>query len=114
MNAAARLLLQYKDFECFSKKGSSTDHFLCDIYSASWQDEGNRLVFTITANRFLRNMVRAITATLLKVGSGRLSEDAFRDIIVMKKPAASGTSVPPCGLYHAMVEYPQHLFITKQ
>ena len=71
MNKAAALLLGEHDFECFSKVNTDVNHFLCDIKKAEWREEGQMLEFTITANRFLRGMVRSIVGTLLDVGSGK-------------------------------------------
>ena len=106
MNEAARILLEYDDFTSFSRLHTDVKTNLCKIYSAEWQQEKNRLVFTIRANRFLRNMVRAVVGTLLEVGKGKLSLENFREIIEVKDRGAAGASAPAHGLFLAEVEYP--------
>ncbi|PHN94108.1 tRNA pseudouridine(38-40) synthase TruA [Maribacter sp. 6B07] len=106
MNDAAELLLGKKDFECFSK--SNTDVFtnICDLREAQWKLENNTLVFTITADRFLRNMVRAIVGTLINVGLGKYSPDYVNTILKSKDRAMAGVSVPAKGLYLTSIVYP--------
>lgn len=106
MNEAARILLEYDNFTSFSRLHTDVKTNLCKIYSAEWQQEKNRLVFTIRANRFLRNMVRAVVGTLLEVGKGKLSLENFREIIEVKDRGAAGASAPAHGLFLAEVEYP--------
>ncbi|RIH64799.1 tRNA pseudouridine(38-40) synthase TruA [Mariniphaga sediminis] len=106
MNEAARILLEYDDFTSFSRLHTDVKTNLCKIYRAEWQQEKNRLVFTIRANRFLRNMVRAVVGTLLEVGKGKLSLENFREIIEVKDRGAAGASAPAHGLFLAEVEYP--------
>ncbi|WP_282112976.1 tRNA pseudouridine(38-40) synthase TruA [Maribacter stanieri] len=106
MNMAANLLLGKKDFECFSK--SNTDVFtnICDLQKAEWTLENNTFVFTITADRFLRNMVRAIVGTLLNVGLGKYSADYVNTILKSKDRTKAGVSVPAKGLYLTSIVYP--------
>ncbi|MEP2687791.1 tRNA pseudouridine(38-40) synthase TruA [Maribacter dokdonensis] len=106
MNDAAELLLGKKDFECFSK--SNTDVFtnICDLREAQWKLENNTLVFTITADRFLRNMVRAIVGTLINVGLGKYSPDYVNTILKSKDRTMAGVSVPAKGLYLTSIVYP--------
>ncbi len=111
MNEAAQLLLQFNDFECFSKSNTDVHTYLCEISEAAWQEKGVLLVFTITANRFLRNMVRAIVGTLLDVGSGKSTVDDVKAIINSKNRSKAGTSVPAKGLYLTKVIYPKSIFI---
>jgi tRNA pseudouridine38-40 synthase len=111
MNRAAALLCGEHDFECFSKVKTDVNHFLCNIKKASWKQEGNRLVFTITANRFLRGMVRAIVGTLLDVGTGKISVQDFQRIISSKDRKKAGANVDPHGLYLVQVKYPKSVFI---
>lgn len=106
MNQAAELLLEYEDFECFSKSNTDVHTHLCDIKEAYWQIQEDRLVFTITANRFLRNMVRAIVGTLLEVGSGKITIDDVKAVIESKDRTKAGPSVPAKGLYLMKVVYP--------
>ena len=105
MNEAAKVLLQYKDFESFSKVKTDVKTFNCTVMSAVWKLEGNQLIFYIKANRFLRNMVRAIVGTLLDVGLEKKSLDDFRNIIESKKRSEAGLSVPAKGLFLTEVNY---------
>lgn len=105
MNEAAKLLFDYTDFTSFSKVHTDTKTNNCKIMRAGWQFEGDFLVFTIQADRFLRNMVRAIVGTLLEVGKGKLEVDGFRKIIERKDRCAAGTSAPAEGLFLEDVEY---------
>ena len=106
MNIAANLLLGKKDFECFSK--SNTDVFtnICDLREAQWSIKENNLIFTITADRFLRNMVRAIVGTLINVGLGKYSSDYVNTILKSKDRTKAGVSVPAKGLYLTSIVYP--------
>ena len=109
MNHACHLLYQYEDFTSFSKRQSQTKTNLCDIYRAEWQQMGQMLIFTIQANRFLRNMVRAIVGTLLDVGQGRIDAEGFRKIIESSNRSMAGYSVPANGLFLTHVQYPDTL-----
>ncbi len=106
MNKAAGILLEYDDFECFSKSNTGVKTNLCKIKSATWNLIGDKLVFTITADRFLRNMVRAIVGTLLDVGLGKSSLEDVKTIIKSKDRSTAGASVPAKGLYLTKVLYP--------
>jgi tRNA pseudouridine38-40 synthase len=106
MNEAAQHLLQHTDFQCFSKVHTDVATFDCKIYQASWTQENQNLVFTITADRFLRNMVRAIVGTLINVGLHKTSLPEFEQIIRSKSRAEAGFSVPAHGLYLTKIEYP--------
>ncbi len=109
MNEAAGLLFEYNDFSCFSKSKTQVKTNNCIITYAEWTVEGPLLVFTITADRFLRNMVRAIVGTLLDVGLGKLSLDGFRAVIENKNRSKAGFSVPAQGLFLSKVVYPDIL-----
>ncbi|MBX2961475.1 MAG: tRNA pseudouridine(38-40) synthase TruA [Cyclobacteriaceae bacterium] len=111
MNKAAALLRGEHDFECFSKVKTDVNHFLCSVKRADWKKESNELVFTITANRFLRGMVRAIVGTLLDVGTGKISMQEFRSILHSKDRRKAGANVDPHGLYLMQVKYPKSIFI---
>lgn len=106
MNAAASLLLQQVDFACFNKTGGSQNGTHCIVSTAIWVRNGHQIVFTITANRFLRNMVRAIVGTLLEVGEGKLTVDQFREILASGDRSEAGASVPAHGLFLTKVVYP--------
>ncbi len=110
MNEAATLLLGTQDFESFSKVNTDVNHFICDIRTANWNQEGNDLVFTIAANRFLRGMVRAIVGTLVSVGSGSITPEDFSNIVKSRDRRKAGANVPPQGLYLVRVTYPESIF----
>ena len=110
MNDAAALLLQRTDFECFTKSNSEVNTYRCDVKVAKWEKQEDKLVFTITADRFLRNMVRAIVGTLLEVGSGKLSASQFKFVLKSKDRSEAGTSVPAKGLYLTKILYPDNTF----
>ena len=105
MNKVASVLLEYEDFECFSKVKTDVNTFNCTVTEAKWVLEGNALTFHISANRFLRNMVRAIVGTLLEVGYGKIGEEEFRKIIESKNRSKAGVSVPAKALFLTKVEY---------
>lgn len=105
MNEAAKLLLEYEDFQCFSKVKTNVYTYNCTIFEAFWKQNDNELIFTITANRFLRNMVRAIVGTLIDVGFGKISTEDFRKIIESKNRSNAGLSVPAKGLYLTNIKY---------
>jgi len=108
MVEAAAILPEYKDFTSFSKIPNDSKTNLCDILLAQWfADCNGELRFEITANRFLRNMVRAIVGTMIDIGLGKYPPADIRQIILEKNRAAAGTSVPPQGLYLAKIEYPE-------
>lgn len=110
MNKAAALLLTVKDFKAFSKAHTDVKTTLCDVTLAQWEVKGNVLVFTISANRFLRNMVRAVVGTLLEVGRGKLTIDGFTQIINSLERSEAGDSAPAEGLYLSKIIYPQSVF----
>ncbi|MGX5687592.1 tRNA pseudouridine(38-40) synthase TruA [Arcticibacter tournemirensis] len=106
MNEAAALLLHYTDFSCFSKSNTQVFTNNCKISRAEWVNTRDGLVFHISADRFLRNMVRAIVGTLMMVGKGLLKPADIHDIIESKNRSNAGSSVPACGLYLTEVKYP--------
>lgn len=106
MNRAARVLMECDDFTSFSKVNTDTKTNLCSVTHAEWQQIGpEQWRFTITANRFLRNMVRAIVGTLIEVGRGRMSTDDFRQVILKKDRCQAGESVPGRALFLVEVKY---------
>lgn len=110
MNEAAQCLLDYKDFTSFSKLHTDAKTNNCRIDFAKWTKEDNRLVFTITADRFLRNMVRAIVGTLIEVGRHRIDKHGFCEIIEKKNRCEAGTSVPGNALFLWDITYPYPTF----
>ena len=110
MNEACRVLFEYTDFTSFSKLHTDVKTNNCRIMEAGWKQEGDVWVFTIRADRFLRNMVRAIVGTLLEVGRGKLSLSGFREVIEAKDRGRAGTSAPGHALYLVDVTYPEKIF----
>lgn len=106
MNIAALDLLGRQDFSCFSKSNTQVFTNYCDIKRAEWLWEGDRLVFHISADRFLRNMVRAIVGTLMEIGLGKKPIEHIKEVIQSMDRSKAGTSVPACGLYLTEVHYP--------
>lgn len=111
MNDAATILLQHNDFQCFSRSKTDVKTYHCTIDKAHWETIDNSLIFTIAADRFLRNMVRAIVGTLLDVGYGKISLERFKTILMNKNRAEAGASAPAKGLYLTKVIYPNEIFI---
>ena len=106
MNQAAEVLREYEDFGAFCKAGSDVKTTLCKIYAAQWhQTSETEWYFEITANRFLRNMVRAVVGTLIEVGRGRMTLDEFRQVIEKGSRTGAGESMPAHALFLENVEY---------
>ncbi|MFW9596514.1 MAG: tRNA pseudouridine(38-40) synthase TruA [Paludibacter sp.] len=110
MNEAAAILPGYTDFTSFSKLHTDVKTNNCKINTAYWEKQNDVWVFTIEADRFLRNMVRAIVGTLLDVGHGKLSIEEFKAVIEAKDRCKAGASVPACGLYLVDIRYPNDVF----
>lgn len=111
MNRCSEVLFEYVDFTSFSKLHTDVKTNDCTIAYAQWEQQGDDYVFTIKANRFLRNMVRAIVGTLLEAGRGKLDEAGMRKIIEAKDRGVAGCSVPGSALFLEEVEYPDEIFI---
>jgi len=107
MNLAAKHLIGFKDFQCFSKSNTDVFTYNCDLRVAEWEIFENEIHFHITADRFLRNMVRAIVGTLINVGIGKLKPEDILTILESKNRAEAGYSVPAHGLYLTKVVYPE-------
>lgn len=105
MNIASSLLYDYNDFTSFSKVNTQVNNFECEIYYAQWEENEDYLIFTIKANRFLRNMVRCIVGTLIDVGRGKISIKEFSEIIEAKDRRKAGVSAEARGLFLEDVEY---------
>lgn len=106
MNRAAEILMEYDDFTSFAKLHTQVKTNICHLSHARWEAVDEQWVFTIRSNRFLRNMVRSVTGTLLDVGRGKLTLDGLRQIIESKNRCSAGVSMPPQGLFLTKVEYP--------
>jgi tRNA pseudouridine38-40 synthase len=107
LEIAAEIVKEYHDFTSFSKRNTQVKTFSCDIISSQWLQYEGCLVYNVKGNRFLRGMVRALTATMLKVGTGKLSIDEFRAIIDAKDCTKASFAVPAHGLFLVSVQYPQ-------
>lgn len=105
MNQAAKIIMEYTDFSCFSKSNTQTKTNNCKISRAEWIKTDGGIIFHISADRFLRNMVRAIVGTLLQVGRNEIEPYQVRPIIQSKNRSKAGVSVPACGLYLTEVIY---------
>lgn len=105
MQQACRFLVGEQDFTSFSKLHTQTATNVCTVTTASWKQEGHQLIFTIAADRFLRNMVRAIVGTLLEIGKGKIKPEDVKKIIEAKDRSQAGFSVPAKGLFLEKVEY---------
>jgi len=110
MNEAANALKDYTDFESFCKLHADNKTTICHIKESVWSKKDNMLVYTVSADRFLRNMVRAMVGTLIDVGRGKINVDQFRQIIEAKDRCAAGTSAPAHGLFLTDVQYSEELF----
>jgi tRNA pseudouridine38-40 synthase len=111
MNEGAEVIMGYEDFTSFSKVDTDTMTNICKISHARWEMEGSELVFTITADRFLRNMVRAIVGTLLQMGTGKITLDDLKRIIESKNRSEAGDSVPAKGLTLFRIVYPNDIYL---
>ena len=105
MNEACEILFEYQDFTSFSKLHTGNKTNNCKIYKAFWEKDGSELKFTISADRFLRNMVRAIVGTMVEIGNGKIRPKDLRNIIEDKNRNSAGTSAPPQGLFLVDVGY---------
>lgn len=110
VNDCAKILFEYEDFTSFSKLHTDVKTNNCTIMLAKWEKNGSDYIFTIKANRFLRNMVRSIVGTLLEAGRGKITMDKFRAIIEAKDRGRAGTSVPGHALFLEDIEYNNDIF----
>lgn len=110
LNRASAIIKEYNDFTSFSKRNTQVKTFICDIIESEWIWEGDCLVYHVKANRFLRGMVRALTATMLKIGRGKATLDEFRNVIEARDCTKASFSVPPNGLFLLSVDYPSDYF----
>jgi len=109
MNEATKFLLEYKNFKSFSRSNTDVKTYNCEIMNAVWAIENDELVFTIKADRFLRNMVRAIVGTMIEIGSGKMKVAHLHNVIRSKERSQAGASVPGHALYLSKIEYPKHI-----
>ena len=112
MNEAAQLLIGKQDFASFCRTNTDVKTTICDLTRAEWRELGNgHAVFTIAADRFLRNMVRAVVGTLFEVGRGKMTKEQFAEVITQHNRCAAGDSAPAEGLFLVQIDYPQELFL---
>ncbi len=111
MNETAAILLKHSDFTSFSRLHGGNKTNICRVMHARWHEEGDRLIFTIKADRFLRNMVRAVVGTLIPAGRGKMSPDDFEAVLQGKNRGLAGQSAPAHGLSLTAIDYPREIFI---
>jgi tRNA pseudouridine38-40 synthase len=111
MQLACKLIIEFDDFKSFSKNHTDVKTYNCHIFNAEWKVTENQIIFEIRADRFLRNMVRAIVGTMLELGNNSKSLDDFRKIILSRDRSMAGQSVPPQGLFLIDIIYPEDIFI---
>lgn len=111
MQEAALRLLNHKDFSSFARSNTNVKTNDCQIYHAFWEQQSHILKFEIRADRFLRNMVRAIVGTLVDAGLGKITADDFETIIFSRNRSNAGYSAPACGLHLTGIEYPSGIFL---
>ena len=104
-------MLKHTDFTSFSKLHSNVRTNDCKIYYAGWEEKGNQLIFTIKADRFLRNMVRAIVGTMIEIGFGKMDLKEFEEIIKARDRGKAAKSAPARGLFLTGIEYPEDIYI---
>jgi len=114
MNLGAEFLMNCSDFSSFAKSHTDVKTNICDLKYARWEGDGEHLTFTVTSNRFLRNMVRAMAGTLLDLGKGNIDIVQLRKIVETGSRSAAGYSVPACGLFLTEVRYPAEIFLASK
>lgn len=113
MNALRPILLDWTDYECFSRVKTEVDHFLCDITDICWENKNNEIHFTVSANRFLRGMVRAMVGTMIEVGLERINISDFKKILESKDRRKAGEAVPAQGLFLQSITYPKDIYYSE-
>jgi len=112
MNEAAKYLIGRQDFASFCRSNTDVKTTICDLTFAQWEvKENGHAVFTITADRFLRNMVRAVVGTLFEVGRGKMTPEQFAEVITLHSRTAAGDSAPAEGLYLTQIIYPEEIWV---
>ena len=110
MNQATKIILEHENFQSFSRSKTDVKTFLCNVKTAVWKQEESSLVFYIQANRFLRNMVRAIVGSLLEIGFEKRTVEDMEEVIKSKDRSMAGFSAPAHGLFLTHIEYPKNIF----
>ena len=111
IDAGCQLILAWENFQAFSRVRTEVNNFNCEIAEIKWVETSDGFVFHVSANRFLRGMVRAIVGTLLEVGQGRMSLDQLRSVLEREDRRNAGRAVPADGLFLTRVSYPEHIYI---
>ncbi|WP_420582485.1 tRNA pseudouridine(38-40) synthase TruA [Reichenbachiella sp.] len=111
MNACCELVKKWKDFEAMSKVKTEVNNFNCEIFSAYWEKQNDEIHFHVSANRFLRGMVRALVGTMLDVGQGRMSIKEFQAVLESRDRKKAGRSVPAHGLYLRDIIYSEDIYL---
>ncbi|WP_456460373.1 tRNA pseudouridine(38-40) synthase TruA [Reichenbachiella sp.] len=111
MNACCELIKKWKDFEAMSKVKTEVNNFNCEIFTASWEKQNDEIHFHVSANRFLRGMVRALVGTMLDVGQGRMTVEEFQAVLESRDRKKAGRSVPAHGLYLRDIIYPKDIYL---
>ena len=111
LQEAAQEILNHEDFTSFSKRNTQVQHFLCHVYKSEWSKEEETIIYTVTANRFLRGMVRGFVGTMLKAGTGKITAGEFKKIIESRDCTKSDFSAPPHGLFLTRIEYVSNIFL---
>ncbi|PIB36751.1 tRNA pseudouridine(38-40) synthase TruA [Reichenbachiella sp. 5M10] len=111
MNASCEIVKQWMDFESLSKVQTEVKTFQCEIFDAKWEEYNDEFHFHVSANRFLRGMIRAMVGTMLLVGEGKINLDTFAAILESRDRTRAGRSVPACGLYLKDIIYPKDVYI---
>lgn len=114
MNRAAAVIKTSRDFESFSKVKTDVNHFLCHLSRSDWVEEGDILTYMVTADRFLRGMVRALVGTMLDIGTGKISPDKLETIINSRDRKLAGRAVPAHGLFLSEVAYPASIYLNRE
>ncbi len=113
MESAAAIIPHYTDFSSFCKSHAASKTPFCKVETSFWEETEQGWVYTISADRFLRNMVRAIVGTMIEAGKGKISADELHDIIQKRDRRAAGFSAPANGLFLHRVEYPEDIFMLQ-
>jgi len=111
MNASCALIKEWKDFEAFSKVQTDVNNFNCEIFEAYWEKNNDELLFHVSANRFLRGMIRALVGTMIMVGESTIDLDDFRKVLESRDRNQAGRSVPAHGLYLKDIIYPETIYL---
>ena len=114
MNQAAEGLMGTQDFESFSKVKTDVNHFICTISKSEWTQVGGQIYYSVTADRFLRGMVRTLVGTMLDIGTGKISLEELKKIIIGRDRKMAGRAVPRHGLFLTEVKYPSDIFINQK